>query len=115
MGRLTPALYFSRVLHLSKLRDLKGLGPKSEMMLIEIGINSEEELRKLGAIRAFVRLKERSSTKPSLNFLYAMVGALEGEYWLHVAKHEKGQLLMGLEGYKELEELLNSEGVTIEI
>ncbi|MFP6860294.1 hypothetical protein [Pseudomonas sp.] len=46
---------------------------------------------------------------------HPMVGALEGEHWLHVAKHEKGQLLMGLEGYKELEELLNSEGVTIEI
>ena len=100
---------------MSKLRDLKGLGPKSEMLLIEVGINTEQELRELGAVRAFIRLKKECSTKPSLNFLYAMVGALEGEHWLNVAKHEKGQLLMELEGYKELEALLNSEGVAIEI
>ena len=100
---------------MSKLRDLKGLGPKSEMLLIEVGINTEEELRALGAIRAFIRLKRESSSKPSLNFLYAMVGALEGEHWLNVAKYEKGQLLMELEGYKELEELFKSEGVAFDI
>ncbi|MCJ8338091.1 MAG: TfoX/Sxy family protein [Pseudomonadales bacterium] len=100
---------------MSKLRDLKGLGPKSEMMLIEVGINTEEELRALGAIRAFIRLKRESSAKPSLNFLYAMVGALEGEHWLNVAKYEKGQLLMELEGYKELEALFKSEGVSFDI
>ncbi len=105
---------FNRVLHLSKLRDLKGLGPKSELLLIEVGVNTEEELRKLGAIRAFMRLKKECSTKPSLNFLYAMVGALEGEHWLNVAKNKKGQLLMELEGYKELEKLLDSEGVSLE-
>jgi DNA transformation protein len=107
--------YFSRVLHLSKLRDLKGLGPKSEMLLIQVGISTEEELREIGAIRAFIRLKKECSTKPSLNFLYALVGALEGEHWLNIAKHEKGQLIMELEGYEELEELFNSEGVTLEI
>jgi len=100
---------------LSKLRDLKGLGPKSEMLLVEVGINTEEELREIGAIRAFIRLKKLSRTKPSLNFLYAMVGALEGDHWLNVAKHEKGQLLMELEGYKELEELFNLEAVVLEI
>jgi len=100
---------------LSKLRDLKGLGPKSEILLIEVGINTEEELREIGAIRAFIRLNKKCNTKPSLNFLYAMVGALEGEHWLNVAKHEKGQLVMELEGYKELEEVLNSEGVSLEI
>ena len=112
---LIVALYFMRVLSLSKLRDLKGLGPKSEKMLIEVGINTEEELREIGAIRAFIRLKKECSIKPSLNFLYAMVGALEGEHWLKVVKHEKGKLLMELEGYAELEEILNSEGVSLEI
>jgi len=102
---LKRSLYLSRVLRLSKLRDLKGLGPKSEMLLIEVGINTEEELRELGPIRAFIRLKKESSIKPSLNFLYAMVGALEDEHWLNVARHDKGQLLMEIEGYRELEEL----------
>lgn len=98
---------------MTKLRDLKGLGPKSETLLIEVGIKTEEELRKIGAIRAFIRLKKEGSTKPSLNFLYAMVGALEGEHWLNVAKHEKSQLLMELEGYRELEKILNSEGIKL--
>jgi len=106
-------IYFSGALNLSKLRDLKGLGPKSEALLIEVGITTEDELRKLGAIRAFIRLKKASNSKPSLNFLYALVGAIEGEHWLEVAKYEKGQLLMELEGYKELEKVLNSEGVPI--
>jgi len=105
------ALYFSRGVHLAKLRDLKGLGPKSEKLLIEVGIHTEKELREIGAIRAFIRLKRESNTKPSLNFLYAMVGALEGEHWLNIARHEKGQLIMELEGYRELEKLLNTEGV----
>jgi len=100
---------------LSKLRDLKGLGPKSEILLIEVGINTEDELRELGAIRAFLRLKKESSTITSLNFLYAMVGALEGEHWLNVAKREKGRLLMELEGYKELEGFLNTEGIALEL
>ncbi|MEW6998061.1 TfoX/Sxy family protein [Colwelliaceae bacterium BS250] len=98
---------------MSQLRDLKGLGPKSEQLLIEVGIKTEQDLRAIGAIRAFIRLKRKGNTKPSLNFLYALVGALEGEHWLDIAKHEKGQLLMELEGYRELEELLNTEDVTL--
>jgi len=42
--------------------------------------------------------------KPSLNFLYAMVGALENVNWTSVAKKDKYRLLMELDGYKELEE-----------
>jgi len=98
-----------------KLRDLKGLGPKSEMLLAEAGIKTEAALREIGAIGAFIRLRKECHVKPSLNFLYAMVGALEGEHWLNVARHEKGRLLMELEGYKELELLLNSEGITLKI
>ena len=40
---------------MSRLRDLQGLGPKSEALLIEVGITTVEELRALGAVRAFIR------------------------------------------------------------
>lgn len=100
---------------MERLRDLHGLGPKSEAWLQEVGINSPDELRAIGAVRAFIRLKKECSTKPSLNFLYAMVGAIEGEHWLNIAQNEKGRLLMELEGYRELEEMLKSEGLSIEI
>ncbi len=94
---------------LAKLRDLKGLGPKSEALLFDIGITTEEELRSLGPVRAFIRLKKESRVNPSLNFLYALVGALEGESWLKIAKNEKARLLMELDDYKELEEILKLE------
>ena len=109
------ALYFKEHTGTLKLRELKGLGPKSEKCLHEIGIQSKEDLESIGAIRAFIKLKKECSTKPSLNFLYAMVGALENEHWANIAKSEKGRLLMELEGYRELEEIFKAEGVKFEI
>lgn len=98
-----------------KLRDLKGLGPKSERCLKEIGICTSEDLRSIGAVRAFMKLQKECSTKPSLNFLYAMAGALEDKHWADIAKSEKGRLLIELDGFRELEEMLESEGLKIEL
>ncbi|MES9821799.1 MAG: TfoX/Sxy family DNA transformation protein, partial [Candidatus Thiodiazotropha sp.] len=57
---------------MGELSNLKGIGPKSEKCLIEVGIRTEQQLREVGAIRAFIKLKEECSTAPSLNFLYAL-------------------------------------------
>lgn len=89
------------------------MGPKSEACLIEIGIETPEALRAIGAVTAFIRLKKQCSSQPSLNFLYALVGAVEGKSWLKVAKSEKGRLLMELEGYHELEKMFQEEGIEI--
>jgi len=99
---------------MGELSKLKGLGPKSERYLNEIGIHTKEQLQQIGAVRAFIKLKKECSIKPGLNFLYAMVGALEGEHWTDIAKSEKGRLLFELEGYQELEEMLKTEGTKIE-
>ena len=98
-----------------KLRDLKGLGPKFEEWLNEVGILTPKDLRTIGAVRAFIKLKKECSVKSSLNFLYAMVGAIEDRHWAEIAKSEKGRLLIELEGYRELEKILMEEGATIEI
>ena len=98
-----------------KLRDLKGLGPKSEKCLQEVGIRTPEDLRSIGAVRAFMKLQKECSTKPSLNFLYAMVGALEDKHWADIAKSEKGRLLIELDGFRELEDMLGSEGLKLEL
>ncbi len=100
---------------MGELSKLKGLGPKSERCLNEIGIHTKEQLQEIGAVRVFIKLKKECSTKPSLNFLYAMVGALENEHWAKVAKSEKGRLVLELDGYQELEEMLRAEGIEIEI
>ena len=98
-----------------KLRNLKGLGPKSEEWLHEVGIMTPDNLRSVGVVRAFIKLKKECSVKPSLNFLYAMVGAIEERHWVEIAKNEKGRLLTELEGYRELEEMLKEEAAVIEI
>lgn len=98
---------------MERLRDLPGLGPKSEAWLIEVGITSPEVLRAVGPIGAFIALRKHCSTRPGMNFLYALVGATEGKHWLAVAREEKSQLIMALEGYRELEQLLNEEGLEL--
>ncbi|HDY7994345.1 TPA: TfoX/Sxy family protein [Vibrio vulnificus] len=84
-----------------RIRDLQGLGPKSEQMLQSVGINTPQQLRDLGPICAYLRVRE-AQPRASLNLLYALVGALEGEHWLQVAKQRRWELLVQLEGYQAL-------------
>jgi len=100
---------------MTNLSDLKGLGPKSEKLLNELGICSESELRDYGPIRAFIKLKKECSVTPSLNLLYAMVGALENKHWIEISRTEKGRLLLELDGYNDLAQMLYAEGIEIEI
>jgi len=94
---------------MGRLSELKGFGPFSERCLNEIGIYSKEDLEGRGVVRTFVELKAKGVCNASLNFLYAMVGALENKHWAQIAKTEKGRLMFELEGYRELEELLNKD------
>ncbi|MBV1787505.1 TfoX/Sxy family protein [Marinobacterium sp. D7] len=89
-----------------RLRDLNGLGPKSEAWLCEVGIDTPERLRETGAVAAFVKLQQECSVKPSMNFLYALVGALEDRHWTAIARTEKGRLLTELDGYCELQRIM---------
>ena len=78
------------------IADLPNLGSKSQAMLEQAGICSIEQLRELGAVRAYARVK-RSGINCSLNLLWAMEGALSGRHWQDVAKHERLSLLLALE------------------
>ncbi|MCZ6804033.1 MAG: TfoX/Sxy family protein [Proteobacteria bacterium] len=91
------------------LKDLKGLGPKSEKQLNGVGIFTRSDLKQIGPVNAFIKLSNASDIKPSLNFLYAMVGALEDKHWTEIAKNDKQRLLMELEGYKELEKIFGKK------
>ncbi|SJN57192.1 TfoX/Sxy family protein [Vibrio ruber] len=95
---------------MQRLRDLPGLGPKSEQMLMDAGIESVARLRELGAVIAYIHIRRHGQVKPSLNLLYALVGALEGEHWLTIAKQQKADLIMQLEGFDQLEKLFAAEG-----
>ncbi|PKF57911.1 competence-specific regulator [Alteromonadales bacterium alter-6D02] len=96
-----------------RLRDLQGLGPKSEAMLIEAGVNSVSQLQHLGAIAVYIKVSKYQGKPPSLNLLYALVGPLEDEHWLSIAQSQKAQLIMQLEDYQTLEQLFNDQGKSL--
>lgn len=83
----------------TELSNLFGLGPKSQAMLVMAGITSAEQLRELGAIRAFAMVK-RSGARSSLNLLWALEGALTGQHWQRVAKERRTSLLLALEEHE---------------
>ncbi|MBY6204837.1 TfoX/Sxy family protein [Halomonas denitrificans] len=85
-----------------RLRDLPGLGPASEAMLVEAGIDTPAALQRAGAVGAFLAV-ERSLGGTSLNLLYALVGAIEGRPWTAVAREDRERLLMELEDRREFE------------
>ncbi len=84
-----------------KISSLKGLGSHSEKALNAIGIHTPADLEKAGAIGAYYKLIN-AGTAPNMNFLYALVGALENRLWQDVAKHDKGALALALENYREM-------------
>lgn len=78
------------------LVDLPGLGPRSASMLAGAGITTVAELRQLGAVRAYSKVKA-SGAHASLNLLWALEGALTGLSWQQVAKEHRLSLLLALE------------------
>jgi DNA transformation protein len=85
------------------LADLPNFGPKSQQMLVQAGINTIEQLRELGAVRAYLQVKH-SWKGASLNLLWAMEGALTGRHWQDVARNDRLRLLL------ELEDVENEHG-----
>jgi len=78
------------------LSDLPNLGPKSQQMLRGAGIETLVQLRALGSVRAYARVK-RAGGRPSLNLLWALEGALSGLPWQVVAREHRTSLLLALE------------------
>lgn len=62
------------------------------MMLAEAGIRSIEELREIGAVRAYVRVKALRPKTASLNLLWALAAGLEDRDWRDLTDDEKQAL-----------------------
>lgn len=54
------------------------IGPVSRGWLAEIGIENLAQLREMGAVAAYIRLKEMYPKRVSLNLLYGLHSILEG-------------------------------------
>lgn len=78
------------------LAELANLGPKSQQMLKAAGIRTVAQLRKLGSVASYVKVKN-SGLPASLNLLWALEGALTGLPWQVVAREHRTSLLLALE------------------
>lgn len=77
-----------------QLTDLKNIGTKIAKRLNEIGVSSENSLRKIGAIEAHRRLKEKypNETLPVCYYLYSFEGALSNQHWNDISVERKQKL-----------------------
>lgn len=80
---------------------LPGLGPKTAAWLSEIGVNTADDLRALGAVAAYVRLKRAFPDRVTLNALWALHSALTGVSWDKIAADEKQSLLEAVRDFRE--------------
>lgn len=74
------------------LHKLRSIGPKSAGWLKEVGIETGDDLRALGAVAAYRRLKEWNPKAVSLNMLWALHAALEGISWKEINPETKARL-----------------------
>ena len=72
---------------------LRNLGPASALMLAEVGIHTVGELRAIGAVKAYVRVKAVRSRGASVNLLWSMAAGLDGRGWQDVSAVEKESLI----------------------
>ncbi|MEP7244247.1 MAG: TfoX/Sxy family DNA transformation protein [Gammaproteobacteria bacterium] len=75
---------------------LKGLGPKSAAALRRIGIATIEQLRERDAFEVYALLKA-NGPGTSVNFLYAIIGAIEDVQWREVKRTRRTEILLRLD------------------
>lgn len=72
---------------------IRNVGPKSAAWLRQIGIRSIDDLRKVGSVEAYRRVKV-AGFKPTLNLLYSMAGAEDDVHWTQLSEERKSALVL---------------------
>jgi len=80
----------------SELLELKNLGMATVNILHAIGINTYSDLRKIGAVEAYRRIKARDISVSKV-MLYALQGALMDVHWNELPPDLKQQLVADAE------------------
>ena len=71
---------------------LRNIGPKGMAWLRQTGVRTLEDLRAVGALAAYVRVR-RAGFKPSLNLLYALEGAILDCHWQSIPDTRRAELI----------------------
>ena len=75
-----------------ELIELKNLGAASVNILRAIGIQSYDDLQRVGPVEAYTKIKTRGINVSKV-MLYALQGALTDTHWNDLPKEQKNQLL----------------------
>jgi hypothetical protein len=75
---------------------IRNVGPKSAAWLKQVGVRSEDDVIRLGALECFMKVK-RAGFKAGLNLLYALAGAEDGCHWQELSAERKQSLLIALD------------------
>lgn len=84
----------------SDLSNLKNLGNTSINWLKAVGVNNLDDLKRLGAVGAYTKVKQRGF-KVSKVFLYALEGALNSVHWNELEPSQKESLVNEAESLLE--------------
>lgn len=79
-----------------RIRDLKGLGPKTEAQFQALGVLDVSQFLATDPFELY-RLLKTNDTSTSLNALYAIIGAHQNKHWHQVAREQKTEILLRLE------------------
>jgi DNA transformation protein len=74
------------------MSSLPGVGPITQGWLEEAGILTISDLKALGSVEAYRRLKFMLPRRVSLNALYGLEAALRGCHWLDLPQDVKAAL-----------------------
>lgn len=75
---------------------IRNVGPKSAAWLRQVGVRTNEDVRRLGAVEVYLRTR-RAGFKSTLNLLYALGGAEDDCHWQDLSEERRRTLVMAVE------------------
>ncbi len=76
-----------------RLSNLVNIGAKTEHLLQEVGVSTQQELQAIGPVEAWRRIKRLYPEQATLTSLYRLQGALLGVPWSTLPEEIMEQLL----------------------
>lgn len=97
---------------MSRGEKIRNVGPKSAAWLRQVGVRSLDDLRALGVVPAFMKVR-RAGFRPSLNLLYAMEGALLDCHWQDVPEARRSELLLHVDAAESVHQATTARAVGV--
>lgn len=85
---------------MTKLTDLPNIGPVAAENLVKVGIETPEELRRVGSREALLRIRLNVDSGACLSQLYGLEGAIRGVRWHALPPEVRAELKEFFKGLK---------------